>query len=522
MEILKEVCFLLEKNKIKQIDVLGNSNSATRYTEFYELIRQGKFKTDQDAAAYFYNSTPDDANYKKFKADFKNRLYNTIFFIDVKQPNFNDVQRAYYTCWKNWAAVRIMMGRMAHKAATELARDILEYAIKFEFTDLVVEASRHLRHQSATVLGDRQKFNFFRDLYTHWKNIQDAERITEELSDEIRLAYVHSKATKREMLPLAEANFQQIKPYLERYDSYYLHLTGRALDLSRCLVANDYKAAEGVCRDALDYFNSKPFDVKSAKSVFWNQLTIIYMMQGKYDEAEQAAQNSLALQDEGSYNWFRLMELYIQLCFYKREYTSAHTLYRQVVEHKNFQFQHLHKQEDWKIVEAHLVFLLRIGKLTLPETECKRYKSFKLAKFINEVPIFSQDKRGMNVPILIAQIIHLIADGMYETLIDRIEALDKYRSRYLKDEDMFRCNCFMRMLTEIAKAGFYRVDSAQRCARFVEDLQSTPPDVSGQAHDIEIIPYEHLWEYLIELLPAKPYYQLDLATGKRSPRETIS
>ena len=96
--------------------------------------------------------------------------------------------------------------------------------------------------------------------------------------------------------------------------------------------------------------------------------------------------------------------------------------------------------------EAYLYYL-RESNLILPEEDEKAMISrFRMARFLNETPLYNKDRRGLNIPILIFQILFLILTKRYDETIDRIEAIEKYTTRYLKKDDNFRSNCFVKML----------------------------------------------------------------------------
>jgi len=88
----------------------------------------------------------------------------------------------------------------------------------------------------------------------------------------------------------------------------------------------------------------------------------------------------------------------------------------------------------------------------------------------------------------------------YDETIDRIEAVEKYTSRYLKKDDNFRSNCFIKMLLQVAVAGFHRAAVLRHSEKYVKMLKSVPLDFANQAHDIELIPYEALWEMAVNSL----------------------
>ena len=135
-------------------------------------------------------------------------------------------------------------------------------------------------------------------------------------------------------------------------------------------------------------------------------------------------------------------------------------------------------------------------------------RKFSVNKFLNDTPIFSKDKRGLNIPILIAQILFLIHQKKYDKVIDRIDAIERYCTRYLRKDDTFRSNCFIKMLLQIPVSGFHKNGLERRASRYYKELLSNPIEVSNQSHDVEIIPYEDLWELALNSLETKFYNQV--------------
>ena len=54
-ETLKELVGIITRNKVKQIEVLGNpGNDESRTEELYTLINKGKIKSEAEAIAHFF------------------------------------------------------------------------------------------------------------------------------------------------------------------------------------------------------------------------------------------------------------------------------------------------------------------------------------------------------------------------------------------------------------------------------------------------------------------------------------
>ena len=108
------------------------------------------------------------------------------------------------------------------------------------------------------------------------------------------------------------------------------------------------------------------------------------------------------------------------------------------------------------------------------------------------------DKSGQNIPVLIIQILIQIQQKKYDQLTDKIEAVEKYTTRYLRKDNNYRSNCFIKMLLQIPKQNFERARVEKHTKILLEKLRSMPLERAKQAFEIEIIPYEDLWEMALE------------------------
>ncbi len=68
--------------------------------------------------------------------------------------------------------------------------------------------------------------------------------------------------------------------------------------------------------------------------------------------------------------------------------------------------------------------------------------------------------------IKLLQILFLLTDHKYGQIIDRIDALNQYTYRYLRKDETFRSNCFIKMLVLMTKADFHPI----RTNTYTEDL----------------------------------------------------
>ena len=507
MKVLQELIAIITKNKTRQIEIIGQTaaENATKIQELYEKIAYNEFESEEDAAIYFFNKPATSSSFRNLKNTLKNRLLNTVFFIDVSQSQFNENQKAYLNCWKNWAAAKILIGKAARLAPLEIAEKILQQSIYYEFTDLSVDILRFLRKHYSHFSQKPELFDHYNCLFKKYNEILNTEDEANEYYLKLVAKYTNKNAKKEEIHLFAKESYRQIKDYMENYCSQKLHLFGNMIRIFIYMSINDYHSTIQVCKRAIRFFESKEYVARTPMLLFYHQQLVCHTQLKQYDDGERIAKRCLDLiSKEDKYNWFKTIELIFILAVHSKKFNKAYQYFQLAKNHKFLKYQPNSVKESWKIYEAYIHYLIKLKKILTVNDEMALSK-FKLGKFINEVPSFSKDKRKYNIPILIIQILLLILQKRYNHAIDRIEAIDKYCYRYLRRNDTFRSNCFIKMLLLIPSSSFHKAAIERKAMKYLTQLKKTPLEVANQPHEVEIIPYEILWEMALNSLENKFY-----------------
>ena len=144
--------------------------------------------------------------------------------------------------------------------------------------------------------------------------------------------------------------------------------------------------------------------------------------------------------------------------------------------------------------------MIRAGKIDISDEEREALKPFIFSKFINSVPFHSKDKSGQNITILVLQILFLLSDRKYDKIIDRIDALTQYSYRYLRNDETFRSNCFIKMLILMSNASFNPIRTRTYTMELSKKLKKSHLNTDEKSTQVEIIPYDYLWEVILEVL----------------------
>ena len=500
---LKELARIVDKNKVKNIQIIGTPQlPKTKFDLFYEGLILEQFENELSASNYFYNKSPNHSAYKKLKDRLSERMLNTLFFIDVNNKKFDAIQTAYYTCYKNIAAIKILLGRNARLSAITLAEKTLQKAIHFEFTDIVLALAKELRMHYGSIVGNKKNFILYNKMVSKYFKIYQAELTAEEYYNQLTLNFVNSSETKLEFLNLAADFSLKLRGIIKKHSSYRLNLSSFIVFSLRYEIVNDYEGTIKICNEALDYFNTKKhISSKIAKFTFLLKLLSCYTNLCKFKKGEVTALQCLELLPEGSNNWFITLNYYIILLFHSTQFEKAFSIYQKAISNSNFQNQYKNISEHWKIHEAFIHYFILKGKIIIEEE--KRLKKFRITKFLNEVPTYSKDKRGANISILILQILFLLEQKKYQKIRDRVEALQVYTYRYLRKDHTYRSNCFIKMLLQLPKSKFNKTAVERKVEKYKEKLQKATNNIANQSSLIEIVPYETLWEYVLDSLDNK-------------------
>ena len=468
----------------------------SKMARLFDLIHQGKAGTDEEAAGLLYGAPKSLAKLQSLKNKLKERLLEVVFLLEFSEPGYTDRQTAYFECNKKWATAMTLLSKKIKISGLEQLEHLLRHTQHFEFTELTLSILFQLRLHYGTIAGDPKKYELYRDQYKQYQAIWMMENEAEELYTQLISRFVNSRAPQAAVVTEAAHAYETIAPYLERSTSFRLHLSGRLLQLMVYSSANGYRKMADSCEAAIAFFRQKPYESKLPMQAFYYQLVVACVQLRDFGRGQAIIRANHAIYEPGSFNWFKVQELYLLLALHTQHYDDAFDTCETATAHPQLEQQPAQIREMWKIYEAYMQVLLRTRRVDRMVPQ-----KFRLARFLNETPVFSKDKRGLNIPILVVQILFDIIDKRYDQSIERVEAIEKYASRYLKKDEHFRSNCFLKMLVQIPEAAFHREAAARKAERYLLQLSEVPLEIANQPYEIEIIPYEDLWNMILDILP---------------------
>ncbi|MEL6942737.1 MAG: hypothetical protein AAFO82_08720 [Bacteroidota bacterium] len=500
MKRLIELIELINKHKIKQLDVIGLSNDTSAPQRLYNIISEQKVETDKDAAELLAKVTSRDLSYKRAKNKLLRRLINTVLFIDAKKAMYNNYQTAYYNCWKNFAAAKILVGKSANVNGNFLLAETLHIAEKYEFTELSMHIAKQLRYQYGGLEVNSKLFDQYNEIYKKHEETFRAESIVDEYYTRLIIYFAVNRAQENKLKEEATKFSEEIKltELLAKSNSYQLHLRGRMIQL---MALSGYEQKEKyiqACDDAIEFFKKKIDVNPNSIHVFMHYKIVCCIQYLDFEAGKTAIKAALEYATPDTHNWFLDHYYSMMLSLRCGYYKEAYDVFKLLDGNKKLKNQSDQITEGVYLARAYFHYLASIGKI-----EGIEQTKFNLKIFLRKIPTHSRDKEGLNIPVLILHVLLLIEQKEYEKTIGRLKALKKYGGKYIKAKDRPRVTCFINMLGKIPMSRFHREATARNAKTFTDRLQEFSIQEYGQNYAIEIIPYEELWKMVLSCLDNK-------------------
>jgi len=499
MKVLIEIASIVTKKKVKKIEIFDDHvfrQKNSKFNEFYESLSANKFKNDRDAAMHLYGCSPLDAKYRQLKSRFRKRLLNTLFFLDINKPSVSNYDQAYFTCNKEWTLVKILIANNAIHAAASLARGLLATALKFQFADVIVNSARILREYYAD-LGDEKSYELYDSYSKQYAEILDAEIRSEEYYQRVVMLYRKPANKSGDLLQRMDTYCHALMGLSESFQSPVIYYNMFLVWIMRYEMLCDYEAMLEVCNQAEEYISRNPvFHQEDKQIIFFTKKMSVYLHLGDYRLGRANAEKCLNEFPEGSESWFTFMEYYLLLALQTGQYFHAAAILNQTVSHGAFKKLEGTTKEKWAIFEAYVMYFADKTAISAKMWTGQRKRSAQLSRYMDDPQRYSRDQRTFAVLARVLQILQLVDKRNFAELNDQVEQLKVYASRQLDKDVHFRPIQFIRLLQQLRKAG-YQPDEISNADKYYNRLAERPFSYRGALTELEIIPYEKLWEMVL-------------------------
>lgn len=500
MKLLKELVDIVTRQRVEKvniIDIKELEDQQSQYAKFYNALRTGDLKSDQDAAAFFYDSDTSDDRYRKLKSRFKKRLLNYLFFLDINKSSYSDYYHASHTSYKNLLLCRILKANGARFSFEKLAKQTLTQAQKYNLNSTIVPlTSDLLTHYS--LRGRLKEYNQTRKIHDEAKKELDAEYQAERYMEDT-IVHVMRSLSYTKLAPIAKESTEKLQAlaaeFPHNYRVQYLRYYTQAIYYQ---IIFDFPQLIDTCNEAEAFYENNPtFYQKSHLGQFSLMRMVALLNLRDTENGLKAIKKSLKYFAEGNNNWLLTMESYFLLAMQAQRYTLASDIFLQAVNHQKFKYTSDIRKEKWRIFHAYLHYIFDVKKLDKRLLKNKYIPNFNATQFLNNTAHASKDKSGWNMAIITLQIQYLLKNHDLDAVFDKMDALNIYAYRYLNKKENMRAYTYIKMLQSAEKKSFIH-KYAEQDTREQHQTLFTATDLYSA--EWEILPYEVMWEHALQFM----------------------
>lgn len=367
------------------------------------------------------------------------------------------------------------------KGADVFASEVLKKAMQFHITKAVIAIAEELPRY-LLFNGSKDSLDYYVKVTEKYQKLYKAELQAKLFSVEINRDLIR-KVKSDKLLAKVNDCLDILDELSKSNQSYTFEMYYYELQKKRYELLQDEKGILELCKMALKKFGEKRFKVAPQVLFAFSYPQIpILIKQGKFNEAKKIITKWSRLLRKEKNDWFVVHSYYVILNFRKMDMRKVRSLLNNVTEYPSELVR-----ERYELFQA---FSAIFHKRTINPT-----------RFVNNVYEFQKDKGGYNIAILVAQLMHLLKldnDASKSKYIESVEAIDRYMYRHVKDDP--RSNLFLKILLMIPKCNFERAEFLKKSKNQFNSLKELPIEEYSQSIEVEMVPYEALYNRVAEFL----------------------
>ena len=505
-----QITTILSKQQVLSLGLFndGKSKSVSKYLTFFHLIHDNQVNNDDESIIKL--KYKNRASFLKFKDRYKKKLLNYIILTETRASLVDSNVDPYLDLINLYSAARVLHLRHQKKNAVVIYEYINTYAAKREYFDLLMFTIIHLKRHYAFIEPSKKLFKKYslqlKKCEWNLSRLNSINSFYDEISHN-NIILGNKDFDKFKSLTLKTSI--DLIDSIQIEDSYeYKNKVYEIAAFGYNLNENFIKSIE-CSKISISLSNDHFKTIHSNTITAYKDILSAYLRLKDYYNAKSYLSKILDLSKSIGHNYFRYKSLEFSLYTGTKEYDKLYVLTQDVLSQKKINDFKIH-MEEWTVREAFVNILVEANKIN-STLVANSSREFRITKFINEVEFYSKDKRGTNISVQVIQLIHFLIRKDYDKIVDRLDALNQYTFRYLKNDETLRSNCFIKMLLKLPEADYHPLRTERYVAKYAKKLAENPFEISMKEIAIEIIPYEDLWNITMEILNKN----LEKKTSKR-------
>lgn len=448
MQELTELISFLNRGEISLIlnfyksPKRGIGGEAKRRLELFELIRQKKVYTDEEACQIIFSTKP-DSNFSQLKKRVKKDVLNIVLLQEASSKDATPYVQATIECRRKLIAGDILLARGAYTVAMSILKDASVLALKYELPAEQILITDSIRTHMGAKKG-------IREYEKHRKYIDEQFQLLTNILNakdnckHIGLSNMFQKNREKEYEEYARVATNTTKKIYKESNSPNVGYWYLRTSLYYHLIAKNYEGALDVAKQLLKLVETEVAVNSFAQRGFANmQIAVVFLELHKNKDAAHYAEKALLCYSHTVITYLTALEILFVACIYMNDLTKAANTIDAAFKHPHLQ-KNVFQLSKWTFYKANLQFsqgLFIESMKTLNKERGVLMKDasgwlfgYKLLELMNlletERDEFLAYRLTAFKQLLIRQKLKNIT--RYKTIYKIIEALVKYHDRDFK------------------------------------------------------------------------------------------
>jgi hypothetical protein len=501
MKEIRQLVRIIRKKGQRSIQLVNQNfrkHETSKDNLLYEGITNNKFLNDESAAREVFGTDPGNRNYRNAKGKLKNKLFNHLYFLDYDKESYTMYQKAEYEALHLLHQCNILIREGASDITVRMLPQLIKTAKSFELTAITIEALTLLRNEYAKI-GKLTPFKEVDDELRKYRKFHETKQKCEDAYFENLVLINKSVSAQNRIIHRIPKVIEMIRGEAKKFNSQSLNILAAKLEITYNDIRWNFKENIKLCTELEKKYLNRPnneieVDLNQNAIIFSKLQAFLNLKDVKGGKA-YASQKMDALK-AGSKTWFKFNEYYFLLLMKGEKYQEANNLFRIVRTNKNYNALSESEKNRWHIYRAYLIFF--------NDSKILRW-GFNLEEFLGSPPCYEKDYNGYNVATLAIQFLFLIKEGNTTAISTCVEEIVKYKSAHLDKRHNYRSSIFIRLLEIVIDKEFDYEQIKEKGDTYYKKLVKTPIP-SDLAQDTEILPYEVVWDHILDIIKTNKTY----------------
>ena len=465
---------------------------------FLKKLESEEHLNDRIIEQTIYGSMENNQTYRKLKSRFRRRLIDEIYYGTFEKFNNGSRNQVFAYLIKQYSVSQALKLELFTKAYISTIKEIHAKAIKFDMPEISQLTAQDLFYYHAFVEPNKKMMLKYKE---------EKEKIAEQMvfseratvvNGELSHIYTQEKYNpSKEHRIIIKDRVEELIKLSKISDNFVLHYYRYDMCYYYYLVEKKYEEILELTLEAQDFYKKRQIQDKGFRWTLEsnNILALIYLK--KYEQASQEMEITFSWLTTGTRAWFHLSDFQFICYNLQSKFEKAADLINDVLTQpalKNFNYEIL----EWE--SRFILFSLLVTEKRIVEKLGELNYKLTPQRFLKKHSHLLKDKKAMNLTYRIVEIVYYIKSNKMGKVIDIIDNLGQFKYKYLKDNDTFRPQCFIRLLEVLAKSNFHPVRVNYLAEPILKKMKTKDAVISNENYFAEILPFEEIWQRLIKLL----------------------